>query len=102
MDRSEIVQLITASLSGVLAEFSPGSAAPTEATALLGDGSELDSLGLVMFVVDLEMRLRKVSAADLALADALVLPHGENPFGSVASLTDYLGARLPLPPAASS
>lgn len=92
-DRASIVGLAIASLGRALAELSPDAAAPTEATPLLADGSDLDSLGLVMFVVDLEQSLR-AAGVDFALAEALVLPHDKNPFGTVGSLVDHIHARV--------
>lgn len=60
--------------------------------ALFGDGSSLDSLGLVALVIDVEDGLReKGIAVDLASAQAL--SQKRSPFRTVGALVEYITSK---------
>ena len=61
---------------------------------LYGSSSELDSLGLVNFIVAAEQKIEQAFGKSLVLADDRALSHEPNPFGSVRALADYVEVLL--------
>lgn len=94
MTRGEVVDLIRACLDTVDRERPAGERLTLdEHTALLGEGSRLDSLEFVSFITDLESRLAKRTGRDLALV-ATALSTDDHPFEDVGRLADHLVRRL--------
>lgn len=62
----------------------------TEETRLLGQGTGLDSLGLVTLIVDLEQQLDDEYDVDIVLASEKAMSQKNSPFRSVGTLTDYI------------
>jgi acyl carrier protein len=91
IDRAAVATLILDSLQFVLAQFGSGSDGPvTEAAALIGNDSVLDSIGLVALVVEVEQRLFQEHNLSLALANERAMSQRRSPFRTVATLTDYV------------
>jgi hypothetical protein len=65
-----------------------------EGTPLLGAGSPLDSLGLVMVVTDFESRLNQTFDAELVLASEQAMSMSQSPFRTVTALVDYAAGLL--------
>jgi hypothetical protein len=65
-----------------------------EGTALYGSGGNLDSLGLVSLILDVEVAVNERAGTDLVLADEHAMSQRRNPFCSVQSLADYISSRL--------
>lgn len=87
MKRSEIVDAIRA----IVADFLGDEAAEIrEDTQLLGDESQLDSIGLVTIVMDVEQEVSSRSGVALSLADDRAMSRRSSPFRSVAALADYV------------
>jgi len=63
-------------------------------TALYGSSSDLDSLGLVNFVVAAEARIEAGLGKSLVLADDRALAQEPSPFRSVGALADYVEVLL--------
>jgi acyl carrier protein len=63
-------------------------------TALYGSGSELDSLGLVNFVVAVEEQVELEFGVAIVLADDRALAQDPSPFRSVGALADYVEVLL--------
>jgi hypothetical protein len=63
-------------------------------TALYGSSSDLDSLGLVNFVVAAEQRIEAALGKSLVLADDRALAQEPSPFRSVGALADYVEVLL--------
>jgi len=60
-------------------------------TALFGPASQLDSLGLVNFIVMTEEKIEEqFNGAAISLADSMALPEEISPFTSVDKLVNYL------------
>ena len=59
-------------------------------TPILGSGSDLDSMGVVHLIVDLEGRLQETYGRNWILADERALSRSRSPFKSVADLTDFI------------
>ena len=65
-----------------------------QSTPLVGDGSALDSLGLVNFLVALEQKLQDIVGSSFQIADQDLLIGEEQPLRSVETLSAYLAKKL--------
>ena len=65
-----------------------------QSTPLVGDGSVLDSLGLVNFLVALEQKLQDIVGSSFQIADQDLLIGEEQPLRSVETLSAYLAKKL--------
>ena len=65
-----------------------------KSTPLIGDGSVLDSLGLVNFLVALEQKLQDIVGSSFQIADQDLLIGEEQPLRSVETLSAYLAKKL--------
>jgi hypothetical protein len=63
-------------------------------TALYGSSSELDSLGLVNFIVAAEQRIEEATGRSLILADDRALAREPSPFTSIGALAEYVDVLL--------
>lgn len=70
-----------------LAEFLPE-------IRLFGEQGELDSLGLVSLIVDLEARVQDQLGASVVLADERAMSNRSSPFRTLESLLAHLQARV--------
>ncbi len=68
----------------------PGLRQPNAETVLFGPGGELDSLGLVHLIAELEERVSETFDQDVIIADERAMSRSRSPFRSVGSLRDYL------------
>lgn len=68
-----------------------------EATKLFGNGSTLDSLGLVNLILAVEQRISDDFEAAVTLADERAMSRRNSPFRSVESLIDYIEELLQEP-----
>ena len=59
-------------------------------TELFGGKSNLDSLGLVTFIVNVEQRINNNFKKVIALADERAMSQKRSPFRNVQSLVDYI------------
>ena len=59
-------------------------------TALFGPGSDLDSMGLIHLVADLEAALKKQFGKDWILADERALSRTRSPFRSIGELVRFI------------
>lgn len=58
-------------------------------TPLIGPGSPLDSIGLIMVVTDFETRLNETFDAQVVLANERAMSMNHSPFRSVTALSEY-------------
>jgi acyl carrier protein len=63
-------------------------------TALYGSASQLDSLGLINFVVAAEQKIEAAFGTTIVLADDRALAQEPSPFESVAALAAYIEVLL--------
>ena len=59
-------------------------------TALLGQGSKLDSLGLINLIVAVEQNVEDKFDITITLADERAMSQRISPFRTVGSLADYI------------
>lgn len=62
----------------------------TEQTRLFGDKADLDSMGLVTLIADLEYDLQQNLGRTVSLVDEKAMSRLTSPFRRVDLLTDYL------------
>ena len=73
------------------AERGPGEQIPiTPATPLFGGDSQVDSLGLVSLIVDVETTLNTEHGLAISLADDRAMSRPKSPYTSVATLKEYV------------
>ena len=89
IDKENLLQTIFGAIDGVnsiLAEEKRLEKSPN--TLLAGDNGNLDSLGLINFIVELESRVQKNFNLSLNLVEALESP--EQPMNSVGQLVKFI------------
>ena len=59
-------------------------------TVLFGHSGQLDSLGLVNFVVAAEQRIEEEFGRPVVLADERAMSQSKSPFRTIESLADYI------------
>ncbi len=64
------------------------------ATVVFGGGGLLDSMGIVMLVVDLEQAVCTETGKAVTLADDRAMSQRSSPYRSVGALEDYIDAQL--------
>ena len=62
-------------------------------TELYGTGGQLDSMGLVSFLVDIEESFQD-NDINISLSDERAMSQSRSPFRNVQSLTDYIAALI--------
>lgn len=89
--RDRVQDIVVASYSRALAEAGSESAAlPSISTPLFGSDAELDSMGLVALVLDVEEQLGDQLGIDITLMDEKALSRRRSPFRTIESLTEYV------------
>ena len=63
-------------------------------TVLFGRSGQLDSLGLVSFIVAVEQNIQNDFGTDVTLADERALSQQNSPFKSIATLSEYVSVLL--------
>ena len=86
--REEVLSILLGCVREVSAQTGAAVEA-VEATPLLGTGSPLDSLALVMVIADFEARLNERYDTGIVLASEAAMSMSRSPFRSVATLADY-------------
>ena len=89
--RSEIAEIILAALREVKEQMGKnGHFEVSSKTRLYGRGSDLDSLGLVQLVVDVEEKVGERFGVPVTLTDERAMSQEHSPFRTTESLTDYV------------
>jgi acyl carrier protein len=63
-------------------------------TVLMGENSNLDSLGIVNFIVSVEERIEDEFDKSILLADEKAMSSEESPFSSINNLSNYISSLL--------
>jgi acyl carrier protein len=89
--RTQILALIFNRLRALGEELGkPALVQATEQTRLFGDRADLDSMGLVTLIADLEYDIQKQFGRSVSLVDEKAMSRLTSPFRRVDYLTDYL------------
>ncbi len=67
---------------------------PVAGETLFGPGGALDSLGLVSYLADLEIRIGEEFGRELVLASEQAMSRSRSPFRTVTALTEYINELL--------
>ena len=59
-------------------------------TELLGSNGNLDSLGLVSFLVDVENIIKRNIVTQVSVIDEVLFLDENGPYSNIATLTDYI------------
>ena len=93
--REAVLQALFEAVDAVNAQLPRGRRLSRSAeTALLGDASPLDSLGLVSLIVAAEEKVEEAFGVSLTLVDEAARPAGESPFQTLSTLADHLRDQL--------
>lgn len=96
--RSQILVLILNRLKSLGVELhKPALVEATEQTRLFGDKADLDSMGLVTLIADLEDDIQKQLGRSVTLVDEKAMSRLTSPFRRVDYLADYLVELLNTP-----
>jgi acyl carrier protein len=91
VNQEEISALIIKTLTDLIDTFPESERfTPTSETVLFGQGSVIDSLTLVSFIVDLEAMLSEKYNQEISLTDDRAMTREKSPFSSVSSLAEYI------------
>ena len=63
-------------------------------TPLFGGESNIDSLGLVSLLVDIEQKIEDEMNENITIADAAAMSQKNSPFRTVKSLTEFIAGKL--------
>lgn len=92
--REQLKELLSQELEAYHAQTGTKVAMDDE-TPLFGNGSALDSIGLVMVITGFEARVNDTLDMDLVLASEKAMSMVRSPFRSVASLIEYTASLIP-------
>lgn len=91
MTRSVIVEIINKALnsqeilSGVVIDRSAG-----EQTPIFGEGAQVDSMGLVSMIVEVEEDIERQLNATLIIASERAMSARRSPFATIGTFADYI------------
>ena len=89
--KEKISDLIIKTLNDLIDTFPEAERfTPNNNTILFGQGSTIDSLTLVSFVVDLEAILSTEFSQDISLTNDQAMTREKSPFSSVNDLAEYI------------
>jgi acyl carrier protein len=98
INRAHILTLILNRLRALGEELGkPALVQATEQTRLFGDKADLDSMGLVTLIADLEYDVQKQFSRSVSLVDEKAMSRLTSPFRRVDYLADYLVELLNAP-----
>lgn len=98
LNRSQILATVLHRLSRLGEELGkPSLIQATEQTRLFGDKADLDSMGLVTLIADLEDDFQKQTGQVVTLVDEKAMSRLTSPFRRVDFLVDYLVEQLNAP-----
>ena len=88
MQRQELIQLLIESVNDYFKEQSIDSEV-NESPPLFGSSSQLDSMGLVHVIVDIESRLREHNV-NVSLISEQAMSQRNSPFRTISTLADFI------------
>ena len=101
LTRAESLQLVLNRLAALGRELGkPELERADEQTRLFGETAQLDSIGLVTLIADLEEDIRRATGRDVVLADEKAMSRLTSPFRRAGLLADHIVATLGATPPA--
>ena len=94
--RKEVINTIIKTIEEYNVSLEKNNQLPTDPDkSIYGEGSTLDSLGLVSFVIGLEQNIEDKFDQAISLADERAMSQKSNPYSNINSLADYIIKLLP-------
>ncbi len=98
MTQQQVLDVVISAIGSLNMARTPDKRLETTVTAVIfGEGSPLDSLGLVALLIDVEDALSE-HGVELNLSDAHAMSLTRSPFRSVGTLAAYISDRLEAAP----
>lgn len=95
LERERILKIIFSAVEELNSQLNPERKLnKSPDTCLYGAGSQLDSLGLVTFIVVAEQKLENEFKITLTLADEKAMSQRNSPFRTIETLVDYITGLL--------
>ncbi|MGH8068516.1 MAG: hypothetical protein ACRERE_25430 [Candidatus Entotheonellia bacterium] len=95
ISKDDILDLVYRVIDTTNRHLPPGKAIVKSPDAILfGESGNLDSLGLVNLIVNLEDEVHTSLGVPILLADERAMSQKKSPFRTVASLTEYLSTLI--------
>jgi acyl carrier protein len=95
ISKDDILDLVYRVIDTTNRHLPPGKAIVKSPDAILfGESGNLDSLGLVNLIVNLEDEIQASLGISILLADERAMSQKKSPFRTVASLTEYLSTLI--------
>jgi len=94
MNKSEIETLIYETFDDLMSQSENLTLEKSPSCELIGEGSALDSLGIVNFLVALEQKLSAKASQNIVIADQELVMGADKPLRTVDSLVSYLAKKL--------
>ena len=94
VDRQLIIDTIWLTYVQAVPEETEPPDGDREATRLFGQGASLDSLGLVVLLLDVEQQINDRFDTLISLMDERAMSQTKSPFRSIGTLADYVEALI--------
>lgn len=89
INKDEIIQIIYNSIESVNEQYDLNIQKEPD-TILFGEGSDLDSIGLVSLIVSIEEGVEMFNGKYIPLANEMALSAEESPFRTVETLSNFI------------
>ena len=94
--REDVINVIIETIEDYNGSLEEDNHLPTDLDkSIYGEDSNLDSLGLVSFIIGLEQNIEDKFDHSVSLADEKAMSQKSNPFNNINSLADYILKLLP-------
>lgn len=90
LTRAQVLEVLSEAVAAFNAIHGEKQLASAPETPLFGRDASLDSLDLVLFLVEVEARLADRFGLDHALSDDRAMSQQRSPFRTIATLADYI------------
>ena len=95
LSKQQAKDLVRDSIIAINEEKEEGQKIPvSDDTILLGSGTLLDSLNIVVLITDIEERLHALTGRELQITEDMMSFEGDNPFRTVATLSEHIATIL--------
>ena len=89
--RNEVIDIIVETIKDYNEDLEEDHKIPLDHDkSFYGSGSNLDSLGLVSFIIGLEQNIENKLDKTISLADERAMSQKSNPYKNINSLADYI------------
>jgi acyl carrier protein len=91
MNRADIERIVYTAVDELNATLPEDKRLPSQGeTRLIGEGGQLDSIGLVDLILSVEQKVQDADGAAITIADEKAFSQKQSPFLTLGALTDYV------------